>query len=379
MKPNKLNIALAILVALGISACKSTTPPGELKTMAINPTKPESDNSGNPDTASSGTDSPSNPNKPPETPTTPAGKPDTPPENPSQPSDKPDTPPSAPNIPSDTPSSPSDKPDAPPSIPSTPPDAPSTPTNEPTIPPVDPSSPPDSPNAPSGTPNTPPTKPDPTDGTDSTVTINLGNKVDGSTALQHVKDKEKEGNTLPTKNVRPAETETVLAGYRQNYTTYAVIRGEGNKNPNNHVIEIDPGKHTNTSYKEQLAKLDATYTGKLSISYANTGTSDNSPVYDADIKLQLKDNAISGTATNDTYGISYVFNNAPIAEKDNALKFSGTFMDKERKAGRPFSSGTYEGAFAGEKAEEVIGRLDGKANSNSITGAFAATDRKSVV
>lgn len=156
-----------------------------------------------------------------------------------------------------------------------------------------------------------------------------------------------------------------ITGLDQAYSSYVAIRGEKQTEL---YTSIKEGMATPVSYKDTLAKLDATYKGIL------TGTSNDPTEKDflfeatkMEATFHVKDNHISGTAVNvgDAEDATVTFNKAPIEVKGDKLGFAGDanshFDNKDHKA-------TYQGAFAGPEANEIIGTLKGE----GFEGAFGA-------
>lgn len=179
------------------------------------------------------------------------------------------------------------------------------------------------------------------------------------------------------------EKGTVLGSYKQSYSSYAAIREDYNKDienvPSNSYVYM-----VSTPTLDKNAVVDATYKGQVSYSYRNRpaittidGLTLN--VKDATISGNVVETTVSGSGkvTNTTV---MTFNDGAISASDEKVAFSGdvTFHYGSRAfntSTKADFNGTYKGQFAGANAEEVVGTFEstGTTDDTSVQGAFAAS------
>lgn len=177
---------------------------------------------------------------------------------------------------------------------------------------------------------------------------------------------------------------TVLGSVKQSYSSYAAIRGtyhDSDTTPNepiNSYVAL-----VNEPTTDRTAVVDATYRGKVSYSRQNQG---NIVTRDS-LVMTVRNNQISGnitmTAMTGKTTEVLAFKPSNIVAENNQITFSGdaTFNKSffysdtltETYDDTPIQ-GTYNGIFAGSKAEEVVGTFHSNNTErvNSVQGAFAA-------
>lgn len=161
----------------------------------------------------------------------------------------------------------------------------------------------------------------------------------------------------------------VMLAYKQSYSSYAVVRekyqADNRTVPTNAYLAV-----VITPTQDIAAVTDATYKGQASFS------SDNRPNVRtvAALTLNVTNQRISGELTQDTstssglYPTLITFNTADIQVQEGQVGFSGKAQFHKRAFSQDME-GTYQGWFAGEKAEEVIGTFE--TNEPYAQGAFA--------
>lgn len=159
----------------------------------------------------------------------------------------------------------------------------------------------------------------------------------------------------------------LLRQYVQSYSSYAVLREEFSEkvNPSNAYMALV--KEENLVKDKSLIPVDAQYKGKSSFSQAN-----NVLVTTYDFELNVKDNKVSGaayTVNSKKKRVDYILlESGNISVRNDAVGFSGVADFEKLKKGK----GTYQGVFAGSKAEEVVGTFENNAkDKDAIQGAFA--------
>lgn len=195
----------------------------------------------------------------------------------------------------------------------------------------------------------------------------------------------KENNIQAVSNQGPQPAGTIVAGHAKTYASYAAVREADESNK----YIIDSTMYTPISQKDYVAKLDATYVGKSSMTSRGNIDQGNS-VEDMNVTFKVKDNYISGN------GLGYVdekgkqvtveatFDRSEITIKDNKLGFGGNFSLSLQGTDIRSNNGSYEGYFSGNKAEEVVGKINatfenaevdddsGRRETQRLTGAFVA-------
>lgn len=176
---------------------------------------------------------------------------------------------------------------------------------------------------------------------------------------------------------------TLLAAYKQSYSSYAAIREDYNQKiddvPSNSFVYL-----VDTPTTSKAVVTDATYKGQASYSYRN-----NSAITTLDgLTLTVKGDSISGDLTRSTTsgkGVTtttkvITFNDAAIKETNGTVGFNGnaTFHYGTRAfntTDKKDFEGTYKGQFGGTNAEEVVGTFESTStkDNNSVQGAFAAS------
>lgn len=206
----------------------------------------------------------------------------------------------------------------------------------------------------------------------------------GSALQQQAAAEGKNINTLIGKSV---ESGSLLTTTTNAYAGYAVVRENYSDDaPINRYIAV-----AKTATTDNANVVDATYKGKAIMTTMNMpsvleNTNQNTAMYE--LTLNVKDSTVSGgiTNTNETIAAKRAelgqaadiisFNNAEIKVTDDVVGFNGTatfnyghgFMPNATGDGK----GTYQGVFAGEKAEGVVGtfKTDSTAKDSSVQGAF---------
>lgn len=206
----------------------------------------------------------------------------------------------------------------------------------------------------------------------------------GSALQQQAAAEGKNINTLIGKTV---ESGSLLTTTANAYAGYAVVRENYSDDaPINRYIAV-----AKTATTDKANVIDATYKGKAIMTTMNMpsvleNTNQNTAMYE--LTLNVKDSTVSGgiANTNETIAAKRAelgqfadiisFNNAEIKVTDDVVGFNGTatfnyghgFMPNATGDGK----GTYQGVFAGEKAEGVVGtfKTDSTAKDSSVQGAF---------
>lgn len=229
---------------------------------------------------------------------------------------------------------------------------------------------------------------------DSYVT-NDDKKIEIATAINNnTKQCEGQINTCISAKANIAN-DTIIFTDKQSYSGYAVVRtGQitaGNPEPINAYVAV-----AKTATTDKDAVVDATYKGNAAyttgnlfsvIGVDNTGSTKGQYV----ATLNVKDQKISGGIENTNAAIAtkraelnqdpniITFKESQVEVRDDMVGFKGDaqfnygwgFMPNATGDGK----GTYQGVFAGEKAEEVIGTFstDDTSPKNSVQGAFMGT------
>lgn len=160
----------------------------------------------------------------------------------------------------------------------------------------------------------------------------------------------------------------LLRQYSQAYSSYAVLREEFSEkvNPSNAYMALV--KEEDLVKDKSLVPLDAQYKGKTSFSQAN-----NVMVTTYDFELNVKNNKVNGaayTVNSKKERVDYILlESADVSVRNGAVGFNGIADFEKLKKGK----GTYQGVFAGSKAEEVVGTFENnvKEAKDAIQGAFA--------
>lgn len=160
----------------------------------------------------------------------------------------------------------------------------------------------------------------------------------------------------------------VILAYNQSYSSYAVVReaydSDNRALPANSYIAI-----ATTPTTDKSAVTDATYKGQASWSSSNLPSVRTV----AGLTMTVSNDKISGEVIQDTATSSgktptlITFNSGDITVTDGNVGFNGTATFHSRAFGTDLE-GTYQGNFAGEKAEEIIGTFQ----SNEQTPDAAA-------
>lgn len=183
------------------------------------------------------------------------------------------------------------------------------------------------------------------------------------------------GNCVAACNATNVQTGEVVKAFRTSYANYAVVREaydrENRATPTNSYIAT-----VTTPTTDKAAVVDATYKGQASWSSANRFNIRTV----AGLTLTVANDKISGEVKQDTptssgeYPTLITFNSGNIAANSNgAIGFKGTATFSAR-AFSTEQAGTYQGYFAGDKAEEVIGTFqsDTQTSDAAAQGAFSA-------
>lgn len=230
-------------------------------------------------------------------------------------------------------------------------------------------------------------------GNDDNSNNNGGNNDNGKTPPTGFESKSaaekikylKENNIQAVSNQGPQPAGTIVAGQAKTYASYAAVR-EGDES-NKYII--DSTMYTPVSQKDYVAKLDATYVGKSSMTSRGDIDQGNS-VEDMNVTFNVKNNHISGNGLGyiDEKGkqvaVEATFDRSEITVKDNKLGFGGNFSLGLQGTDIRSNNGSYEGYFSGNKAEEVVGKINatfentevddgsGRRETQRLTGAFVA-------
>lgn len=174
---------------------------------------------------------------------------------------------------------------------------------------------------------------------------------------------------------KTTEAGTLLGVYKQSYSSYAVIR-EGydadHNTPSNSYIYI-----VGTPLADKSLALNATYKGQAAYTRKNFPNI----VTQADFELTVSDTQVSGRINKANGDTAVTFNQGDITVENNTVGFNGTATFHKgsfsNSADADFS-GTYQGAFAGANAEEVVGIFESDnyytndtTYTQSVQGAFA--------
>lgn len=180
------------------------------------------------------------------------------------------------------------------------------------------------------------------------------------------------GTACSTRNVKTGD---VVKAYRTSYANYAVVReayAEDRKTPTNSYIAT-----VITPTTDKNAVVNATYKGQASWSSSNRHNIRTV----AGLTLTVANNKISGEVKQDTptgsgqYPTLITFGSGDIAVTQNgAVGFNGIATFSARAFGTE-QVGTYQGYFAGESAQEVIGTFQSNEQTADAAaqGAFSAT------
>lgn len=162
------------------------------------------------------------------------------------------------------------------------------------------------------------------------------------------------------------ETGTVLKSYKMSYAGYGALRE--NYETNNEV-----GQPLNSFFTyvdvptTDKSKVSGNYSGSASLSRNNTLAMNT---YNVD--LAVADEVIAGTVTNN--GKEFLkFNEAQIVSDGASVTFAGQMLATNWDN----AEGVWQGQFAGENAEQVVGTFEtlnqDKSSGTVIQGAFGAT------
>ncbi|MBN6710207.1 hypothetical protein JFL47_03000 [Haemophilus haemoglobinophilus] len=168
---------------------------------------------------------------------------------------------------------------------------------------------------------------------------------------------------------------TVVAGHAKTYASYAAVRAADDSNE----YVIDSTMYTPINQKDYVATLDAIYTGKATFT-ASTVEKKENDADTMDLSFFVKNNSIYGAGNgyymeNDgTRRVNYqgFFALAPIKVEGDKLSFTGEFSTDNVA----INDGHYSGYFAGDKAQEVVGKINAtfveEGKTNTLKGAFVA-------
>lgn len=189
---------------------------------------------------------------------------------------------------------------------------------------------------------------------------------------------------------RELPVNTLLGSYNQSYSSYAAIRtaeimenedntAESNTTPVNSFVAL-----VGLPTTDKNMVIDASYTGRISYSSKNNGgivTRDS-------LTMTVKDNHISGRVIDETGSGTQrsriTFESTEIKAEPHQISFAGdatfhreVFLDMGNSKNPEYEGdikGRYQGIFAGDKAQEVVGTFYSNNNikNYSIQGAFAA-------
>lgn len=173
---------------------------------------------------------------------------------------------------------------------------------------------------------------------------------------------------LKSEDVKKVDENQKFKGLKQEHTSYAGIllhKTQGQED----VKYIIDAKQPVTN---KALVVDATYLGSLSITDLDRKDSKSDVLATTDLPISfiVKGSSINGSSTfteqDKEYTISFKGNDN-IKKYKNGIGFEGDveLTEKAQKLG----TGTYQGVFAGPKAEELVGYFD---ITNTAKGAFAA-------
>lgn len=165
---------------------------------------------------------------------------------------------------------------------------------------------------------------------------------------------------------------TVMLKHEQAYSSYAVIREESSNKEiaaNSYIAMVTSG----TPGTNKASALNASYSGKAaySLSKSNAVTSVN-------FKLDINNNGeivgtvYTGSDNSGTAKTFATFDNGNIHVDNGYLTFKGNATFKIST--KDTESGSYQGYFAGNNAEEVVGTFETNADAKKeVQGAFAGS------
>lgn len=164
----------------------------------------------------------------------------------------------------------------------------------------------------------------------------------------------------------------VMIAKKQSYSSYAVIREnyDAEDVPANSYVAVN----TNPVTAENIAKVSGTYTGQATYSAKNRPNA-----LTRDFTMTVTDTSVSGEiytqATNGNKTTWVSLNETALSVENGAVTFAGSASFNESTFG--VTDGTYQGSFAGNDSEvtEVIGTFEStqSTDAGSVQGAFAGT------
>lgn len=180
------------------------------------------------------------------------------------------------------------------------------------------------------------------------------------------------------------EKGTVMAANNRSYAGYAVVREAYDKDDrslpaNSYIYSV----HTPTTDLSKVQNVSATYKGSASYSAKNGTPVVNFKTENA-FTLNLDQNAVSGeirnapTRRNPEGEVVVSLNSAQVEQIKGVVGFKGEATFNETFAGTGANTGTYQGAFGGENAENVVGTFEtGIATKEAgMQGAFIGTKQE---
>lgn len=171
---------------------------------------------------------------------------------------------------------------------------------------------------------------------------------------------------------RSVEKGKVLATQKQAYSSFATLRETFSISPLSEQQPVNSFVYfVGTPTTDVAAVVDANYRGAAKFSSGN-----KLDVTNANVTLSVRNSKLAGELLNDSAGVIASLDATEVKIVNGMVGFNGTASFIGANFGLPGTiSGTYKGVFAGAAAEEVVGTFESNSTerTQSIQGAFSAT------
>ena len=171
---------------------------------------------------------------------------------------------------------------------------------------------------------------------------------------------------------RSVQKGQVLATQKQAYSSFATLRETFSISPLSEQQPVNSFVYfVGTPTTDVAAVVDANYRGAAKFSSGN-----KLDVTNANVTLSVRNSKLAGELLNDSSGVIASLDETEVKIVNGMVGFNGTASFTGANFGLPGTiNGTYKGVFAGAAAEEVVGTFESNSTerTQSIQGAFSAT------